>query len=739
MRCTRILQLAAALTAFVALLPIAMADEDSAEQEFSYPPGPLEEVVVSEFRISSVQELDSSITVLNRDTIRSATLQHFEELISLVPNMNFSGDGSRARYFQMRGIGELEQYEGAPNPSIGFVVDDIDLSGVGGISSVFDIDRVEVLRGPQATRFGASALAGMVYVQSADPTDELDVNAEALLGNEDTWAAGVAVGGGLGESLSGRFSIRQFKGNGFYDNVALGIDDSNGRDELAGRGKLLWDMGNEWQAKLSLLYADFDNGYDAWSPENGRITYSDNPGRDEQQTSGGSLKFTGPIGEAAEFVSITGLARSDILFSFDGEWGNADYWSPYGYDYIYSDLRDRESLSQEFRLLSSPAGRIFNDRSDWVLGVYAQRLEESDDILSRGLYDDSADAPFSFCTPCLDDTSLRSDYESVNYAIFGRLDTSLSERTSLNAGLRLERWKADYTDVFTDRIYGDPEQPVSNEFHPRENLWGGDISIDYQWTDQARLYGLVSRGYKAGGFNPSLARALGPGAELGPEAIAYDPETLLNFEAGLKGLWLEGRLSADVALFYMDRKDMQLRSSAQFTDNPNDFVFITSNAEGHSYGLEASLVWQVADAWRLHGSLGLLESKIDRYELEREADIEGELVGREFAHAPPYTLNLGASYASAGGWVARLDYIAVGSYYFDYSHDEKSGSYQTVNLKLGRQWSNWSLYAWVRNLFDEEYYTRGFSFGLEPPFFARSRYTRLGDPRNYGVTLSYRY
>ena len=166
---------------------------------------------------------------------------------------------------------------------------------------------------------------------------------------------------------------------------------------------------------------------------------------------------------------------------------------------------------------------------------------------------------------------------------------------------------------------------------------------------------------------------------------------------------LDGRLSADVALFYMDRKDMQLRSSAQFTDNPNDFVFITSNAEGHSYGLEASLAWQVADAWRLHGGLGLLESKIDRYDLEREADIEGELVGREFAHAPPYTLNLGASYASAGGWVARLDYIAVGSFYFDYSHDEKSGSYQTVNLKLGRQWSNWSLYAWVRNLFDEEY------------------------------------
>ena len=137
-------------------LPLAaLAEENADAEDFSYPPGPLEEVVVSEFRQSLVQELDSSITVLNEETIRAATLQHFEELISLVPNMNYSGDGGRARYFQMRGIGELEQYEGAPNPSVGFIVDDIDLSGVGGISNLFDIRHVEVLRGPHATRFAS--------------------------------------------------------------------------------------------------------------------------------------------------------------------------------------------------------------------------------------------------------------------------------------------------------------------------------------------------------------------------------------------------------------------------------------------------------------------------------------------------------------------------------------------------------------------------------------------------------
>ena len=708
-------------------------------------PGPLEEVVVSEFRRASTLDLGASLSVFDAAVIEAATLQHFEELIGLVPNMNYSGDGSRARYFQLRGVGELEQYEGAPNPSVGFIVDDIDLSGVGGVNPTFDLQQVDVLRGPQATRFGASALAGVVYLQSAEPSRDFDLYSEARAGSDDTRSAGVAVGGALTEQLSGRLSLHRYRSDGFYDNAWLGVEDSNVRDETSARGKLRWAFGDGWLARLALLYADFDNGYDAWSPENGRVTYSDNPGRDEQRTTGASLKFSGPLGDAVEFVSISAWAESDVLFSFDGEWGNPDYWAPYGYDYVYSDRRDRRSLTQEFRLVSGPGARLFDDRSDWVLGVFAQSLDEADAILSAGLYDDTADAPFSYCPPCLDFTTLDSDYQARNYAVFGRLDTELTTRLTLNLGLRLERWQAEYADAFRDYIYGDPGQPARNTFEPDEDLWGGDLGLDYRLGDDMLLYALVSRGYKAGGFNPSLARVLGdPGAGfgdavLGAEAIAFDPERLVNYEAGLKGAWLDGRLNAGLSLFWMERGDMQLRSSAQYTDNPNDFVFVTSNAEGHAYGLEASVAWQLNERWQVHGNLGLLETAVDAYALDREADIEEGLVGRAFAHAPPYTLNLGATWAGPSGWAGRVDLNAAGSYYFDYSHDEKSGAHQLVNLKFGREWQRWGVYAWVRNLFDEDYYTRGFSFGLEPPDFPRSRYTRLGDPRHYGVTVSYRY
>ncbi len=109
-----------------------------------------------------------------------------------VPNLNLSGEGSRARYFQLRGVGELEQYEGSPNPSIGFIVDDIDFSGLGSIGTLFDVERVEVLRGPQGTRYGANALGGLIYMRSMQPSAEHEWNVEATAGSDDTQALGAA-------------------------------------------------------------------------------------------------------------------------------------------------------------------------------------------------------------------------------------------------------------------------------------------------------------------------------------------------------------------------------------------------------------------------------------------------------------------------------------------------------------------------------------------------------------------
>ena len=691
---------------------------------------PVEEIIVSGFRDETARNLNASITVLNQDAIDSATLVHFEELVQLVPNMNLSGEGSRARYFQLRGVGEREQYEGAPNPSVGFIVDDIDISGVAGASSLFDMQQVDVLRGPQSTRYGSSAIAGLIFMKSANPSPELQARVELTGGNDDTFAAGGALGGPMGETLSGRVSVHYYESNGFRDNASLDRDDSNGREELTGRGKLRWMFAQDWELLLSGLYADFDNGYDAFVIDNGSTMYSDKPGRDSQETTAGSLKVTGPLNHAVDLVSITGYATSEILFSFDGDWGSDPFWNPRIYDYSYLNPRERDSLSQEFRLISSPDGRLFNDSTDWVVGIFAQRLKEDNRIDSTGVYDDSAAE--AFCPPgvCFTDRQISSSYTADSIAAFGSLDADLSDRLGLSFGLRYEYWDAEYSDQWQDNGTFPPVM-ASNSFDPDEGMLGGHLALSYDWSDRVRGYARIARGFKAGGFNPSLAALSG---QLGPGLISYEPEYLWNYELGLKGLWLDGSLSADLVVFYMDRDDAQLSQSVQqIPFDPNSFVFVTSNGKAQAYGLEAGAQWQLSDSWAIHGSLGLLHTDIDEYAVRPAAQ------DRDLAHAPPYTLNVGTTWSSPGGWYARLDINAVGSYYFDVSHDQKSGSYELVNLKIGKQWDQWSVYLWGRNLFDENYAVRGFYFGNEPPLFADTLYTKFGDPRHYGITLGFRY
>src|ERR1700727_3049486 len=155
----------------------------------------LEEIVVTaSLRSTSVADLPESVTVIDRDTLREAGVQHFEDVLSLIPDLNWAVGTSRPRFFQLRGIGEVEQYQGAPNPSVGFLIDDIDFSGVGMPATLFDTQQIEVLRGPQGTIYGANALAGLISVRTADPGKDFVLNSEITGASYDTRAVGVALG-----------------------------------------------------------------------------------------------------------------------------------------------------------------------------------------------------------------------------------------------------------------------------------------------------------------------------------------------------------------------------------------------------------------------------------------------------------------------------------------------------------------------------------------------------------------
>lgn len=672
----------------------------------------VEEIIVTaDFRERSAAELPASISVLAEETIEEASVQHFEELIQIVPNLNWSGDGHRARYLQIRGVGELEQYEGAPNPSVGFLIDDIDFSGIGTIATLFDIQQIEVLRGPQGSRYGANALGGLIYMQSVAPTDEFSGQAKVDAGSDGLLAAGIAFGGPLsaGSSLAYRLSAHKFTSDGFRNNSYLDREDTNGRDETMLRARLRWQGSDSWTVDLTTMFTDIDDGYDAFAIDNSLTMLSDKPGKDAQESTGTSLKSTWDGFETFSLTSITTFANSDIDFSFDADWGNAESWAPFTYDFIVDNDRKRRTLSQEFRLTSTDTGRIFDGSTDWLIGLYAMKLDDDLRTITEGILVDP-DPQFGFTFTVDDDFT--SQYEAINAAIFGRLDIDIGETNRFGIGLRVERRTTDYS--HSDGL----------TFDPSETMIGGELTFTHEFSEVTSGFLSLARGYKAGGFNP--------GAGVPDERREFDTEYVWNLEGGIKGRWLDDRLQFNASAFVSDRQDQQIRTSFQLVPNdPASFVFFTDNSdEGRTTGLELDVRWYPSDAWEFFAAVGLLNAEIRRF-----GTPEVDLDGRDQAHAPDYTINVGGAYRHPSGWHGRLDVIARDEFYFDYSHNQKSRAYELVNLRVGYDAERWSADFWIRNLFDETYAVRGFYFGNEPPAFENKLYIRQGDPRLSGLTF----
>ncbi len=670
-------------------------------------------IVTADFRARSVDELAASVSVLDAEFIEENSVQHFEELVSVVPNLNWSGDGHRARYFQIRGVGELEQYQGAPNPSVGFLIDDIDFSGIGTIATLFDVESVEVLRGSQGSRYGANALGGLIYVKSAAPSRERAGRAQLTAGGDDTLSLGVAFGGALDddEKLTFRASAQKHESNGFRSNAHVGRNDTNGRDEAAARVRMRYRPSDSLVADLSILYSDIDDGYDAFALDNGYSVLSDNPGRDAQRSFGASLRLDWSGPDFATLTSLTAVADTDIDFSFDADWGNDDSWSPVTYDFVSLNDRKRRTISQEFRFASSDTGRLFADTTDWLVGLYVQNLEDELLTVNRGVYQDPLNPLFDLSV----DDAFGSDYEAVNTALFGQLDHDLGDTTRLGFGLRVEHRATDYDDS-AGLVAG-----------PSENMWGGELSLSHDHSDSLTSFVSVSRGYKASGFNLGLVPA---------ERRAFGDERLWTAEAGFKSSLLDNALRLNAAVFYSRREDQQVRTSFQLVPgDPASFGFATVNVdEGRMLGIEADLRWFLSDAWEIYANLGLLDATLGDF----IAPLDGPS-GRNQAHAPRYTIAAGMAYRGANGFFARVDATARDDFYFDVSHDQQSSAYELLHARAGYEHDSWVVQLWARNLFDRRYAVRGFFFGNEPPDFPNTLYTRLGDPRQVGVTIEKRF
>lgn len=676
----------------------------------------LEEIIVTAgFRDSELMKSAGSISVLDEQLIQDRAARHFDETINVLANVNFSAGGARARFVQVRGVGDLEQFVDPKHfPSVGITIDDIEVGTTATGAVLMDVAQIELLRGPQGTKFGANALAGIINIRTHEPSEIFTGSIETGYANFDSWHVGAYLSGPLSDSVAGRLAIQQNKSDGYYKNEFQQRDNTNERDELSVRGKLRWTGDNGAELKLIASYADLDGGYDAFSLDNVRSTLSDNPGRDQQETMALALKGSIAVFAGLTLESILSWRDSDEAYAFDEDWVFSGFCDGVRCDplieFSSTDvlLRNSDALAIDVRLKSDP------DRFAWLAGIYAQKRNED---LQRQHF-----GAFS------------SDYETERYAIYGQLQIELADNVNLTAGLRYEH--------FADR-YNDSNALISDS---TDNYWSGQLSLEYLLGANTLFYGTLSRSVKPGGVNTETSSSFPIiTASFQPFLLSrqqFSAETLFNKEVGIKARYLDDKLTMRLALFHMDRSNAQLES---FVWDANTFIFtgfLDSSSDAENYGAELEINYQVTGSAELFANIGYLETSVDEltvFDLDSSQFLTRS--NRDQTKAPNWQYNLGVNLDFSEKLHGRFEIEGRDKSFFGYYHNGQIDGYTLAHASLSYQIGDVSLQAWVRNLFDEDYQIHGLYFANDPRdgFSINRSYYQFGEPRVYGMNVSYSF
>jgi len=696
----------------IALSSALMAAEQT-PTESKYAEQSVERLEVrGDFRKLRIDQITGSLTVVYAATLARQSAQQLEDLLQGTANLNYAAGASRGRFLQVRGIGERSEFVDSINPSVGVLVDGIDYSTLG-LSSLIDIGQLEIFRGPESTRFGAAAMAGMLNYQTRQPEQESNTTLSATLANYQSYQAEVAHNAVFSDKLAARFAAQLQGSNGFIDNIHLNRDDTNNTEEQHFHTKWRYQPQSNLAVDAVLNYHRLDNGYDAFSLNQNRQTLSDQPGQDQQEIWAGSLNADYQVNDQLRSITLLTLAKADTDYGYDEDWGFIGI-HPWEYSTTDQYLRSRDQWSIDQRFQSTGG-------QHWVAGIYASGQQAE---LERRYTNNFKQRTRLFT----------SDHQRSQSALYGETALVLSEQTTLELGLRGEQVSIDYHDS------------VGTVQSPSDWMWGGKVSLQQQLHDNVLVYALLSRGYKAGGVNgEALTQLNNPDLDQYHDFLrqqaSFAPEQLLNREVGIKGHWLAQRLIARVALFDMLRQQMQVNS---WINQGTEFTGYISNASaGRNQGLELESSYQLLPALRLNASLGWLDTEITGYTALQDVDGEQQLVdltGRDQAHAPRRQTALGIDWQMTDAVALALNYQYKGGFYYSDSHAFKAKAAELVNARLSWQLQDLTLSVWARNVLDKDYGVRGFYFANDPrDEYSHKEWQQLGEPRRVGVSASYQF
>ncbi len=715
----------------------------------------LEEVIVTATkRAESLQDVPVAVTAFSSDTILDAGINNTSDLAIMTPSLNTNANTSPfTTRLTIRGIGTA-QTDPALEPSVGVFVDGVFLGRSGlGTSDLFDVERIEVLQGPQGTLYGKNTNAGAISVITQRPnTEESEAYIEASAGNYGLGKLTAGASGPLGETLAYRLAGNVHQRDGYYDNGGAGVEDQNDVDDWNIQGKLLWQPTDTLSVQLNVDHVDRDTTCCAADSTQGDAVQEELVKQGFAPDKNDPYDFNVATNEQDTFSMESDLVSLHI--EYEQDWGSITSitaWNDYDYhtsldgdrsqlDLIFqSESNEGDSISQELRLDSS-----IGESVDYQLGLfyYDQTTQRGDNTPTVFLGDDfiniadQQDLPLPVPTIALiaqpgDFLRYQNTWENKTLAVFGQATWHIGERTHVTGGLR---WTDEErtADLFGESVSTAPLAslgsfldivftPIDAKLDRSNDNVDWLLKLGYDLGDQTLLYASVATGSKSGNFN---------GVSGPVELREFDDENTISYELGLKSTLLNSTLRLNAAAFFTEIEDYQFQQQLPVGIG----TFVSNDGEVETSGLDVQI--EALPLPNLTLTAGLLY--MHEYEVT-----DGERKGQDLPWTADYSGNLGATLVfplADGGLYVRADYIFMDDHITNSAAAESLEAKdvddrELLNARIGWRNDNWNLSVWGKNLTDDEYAATTLITQL---FSGQDSYF-LAPPRTYGATLRYTF